>query len=38
LIDSLAAEANHEPNRRRQRRLDAAFDALIAAAQTSKSG
>jgi hypothetical protein len=38
LIDSLAAEANHEPNRRRQRRLDAAFDALNAAAQTSKSG
>jgi hypothetical protein len=25
LIGSLAAEANHEPNRRRQRRLDAAF-------------
>jgi hypothetical protein len=38
LIDSLAAEANHEPNRRRQRRLDTAFDALNAAAQTSKSG
>ena len=38
LIDSLAAEANHEPNRRRKRRLDAAFDALNAAAQTSKSG
>ena len=38
LIDSLAAEANHETSRRRQRRLDAAFDALNAAAQTSKSG
>jgi hypothetical protein len=24
----VAAEANHEPNRRRQQRLDAAFDAL----------
>ena len=31
LIESLATEANHEPNRRRQRRLDAAFDALDAA-------
>jgi hypothetical protein len=38
LIDSLGAEANHEPNRRRQRRLDAAFDALNAAAQISKGG
>ena len=38
LIDSLAAEANHETSRRRHRRLDAAFDALNAAAQTSKSG
>ena len=38
LIDSLAAEANHETSRRRQRRLDAAFDALSAAAQTLKSG
>jgi len=28
LIAAVAAEANHEPNRRRQRRLDAAFDAL----------
>lgn len=35
LIGSVAAEANHEPNRRRQQRLDAAFDALSAAAQTS---
>ena len=33
LIVVVAAEANHEPNRRRQRRLDAAFDALTAAAQ-----
>jgi hypothetical protein len=28
LIESVAAEANHEPNRRRQRRLDAAYEAL----------
>ena len=28
LIGSVAAEANHEPNRRRQQRLDAAFEAL----------
>ena len=28
----MAAEANHEPNRRRQQRLDAAFDALNDAA------
>lgn len=28
LIGSVAAEANHEPDRRRQQRLDAAFDAL----------
>jgi hypothetical protein len=34
LIGSVAAEANHEPNRRRQQRLDAAFDALNTAAQT----
>jgi hypothetical protein len=32
LIGSLAAEANHEHNRKRQRRLDAAFDALSTAA------
>jgi hypothetical protein len=32
LIGSVAAEANHEPNRRRQQRLDAAFDALNDAA------
>lgn len=31
LIGFVAAEANHEPNRRRQRRLDTAFDALSAA-------
>jgi hypothetical protein len=30
----VAAEANHEPNRRRQDRLDAAFNALTEAAQT----
>lgn len=34
LIGAVAAEANHEPNRRRQQRLDAAFDALNTAAQT----
>lgn len=34
LIGFVAAEANHEPNRRRQRRLDAAFDVLNTAAQT----
>jgi hypothetical protein len=34
LIGFVAAEANHEPNRRRQQRLDAAFDALNDAAQT----
>lgn len=32
LIGFVAAEANHEPNRRRQRRLDAAFAALNDAA------
>jgi hypothetical protein len=34
LIGFVAAEANHEPNRRRQQRLDAAFDALNTAART----
>ena len=34
LIGFVAAEANHEPNRRRQQRLDAAFDALDTAAQS----
>jgi hypothetical protein len=34
LIGSVAAEANHEPNRRRQQRLDAAFSALNATTQT----
>lgn len=37
LIGFVAAEANHEPNRRRQRRLDAAFDSLCTAAQTLNS-
>jgi hypothetical protein len=32
LADSVAAEANHDSDRRRQRRLDAAFDVLSAAA------
>ncbi len=31
LVGLVAAEANHEPNRRRQQRLDAAFHALGAA-------
>ena len=34
LIGFVAAEANHEPNRRRQDRIDAAFNALTEAAQT----
>jgi plasmid stabilization system protein ParE len=34
LIGFVAAEANSEANRRRQQRLDAAFDALNAAART----
>ena len=34
LIGAVAAEANHEPNRRRQQRLDAAFEALNTAADT----
>ena len=33
LIGFVAAEANHEPNRRRQQRLDNAFDALNTANQ-----
>jgi hypothetical protein len=37
LIGFVAAEANHEPDRRRRQRLDAAFDALTAAARTSDS-
>ncbi|MFY2860318.1 hypothetical protein ACOJVU_11130 [Mycobacterium sp. THU-M104] len=36
LIDAVAAEANHEPNRRRRQRLDAAYDALNAAARSAK--
>jgi hypothetical protein len=34
LTGFVAAEANNEPSRRRQQRLDAAFDALSAAART----
>ena len=37
LIGFVAAEANHEPNRRRQQRLDAAFETLNTAAQTLNS-
>jgi hypothetical protein len=35
LIGFVAAEANHESNRRRQQRLDTAFDALNNAAQAA---
>jgi hypothetical protein len=38
LIGFVAAEANHEPNRRRQRRLDAAFETLNTASQTLNGG
>lgn len=31
LVGAVAAEANHEPDRRRRQRLDRAFDALNAA-------
>ncbi|MGO8961059.1 MAG: hypothetical protein ACLQFR_27375 [Streptosporangiaceae bacterium] len=34
LIGFVAAEASNEPSRRRQQRLDAAFDALSTAART----
>jgi len=34
LIGFVAAEANNEPSRRRQQRLDAAFDALTTATQS----
>jgi hypothetical protein len=37
LTGFVAAEANHEPSRRRQQRLDTAFDVLKAAAQTPDS-
>jgi hypothetical protein len=37
LIDAVAAEANHEPNPRRQKRLDAAFDLLSEAPQIERS-
>ena len=35
LVGFVAAEANHEGNRRRRQRLDAAFDALNIAAKTA---
>ena len=35
LIDCVAAEANHEEDRRRQRKLDAAFEALTDAIDAS---
>ena len=34
LLGFVAAEANHEPSRRRQHQLDAAYDALTTASQT----
>jgi hypothetical protein len=36
LIGSVAAEANHEPNRRRRQRLDAAFEVLSDAAANGR--
>jgi hypothetical protein len=36
LIGSVAAEANHEPNRRRQQRLDDAFEVLSKAAENPR--
>lgn len=38
LIDAVAAEANHETNRRRRQRLDAAYDALNNAARSGGGG
>lgn len=38
LGEAVAAEANHEPNRRRQRQLDAAFDAVEDAARRMPRG
>lgn len=38
LIDALAAESNHEPNRSRQRQLDTAYDALAAATDKPRWG
>ncbi len=37
LAEHLAAEANHEPNRRRQKRLDAAFMLLTAAQEDGRA-
>lgn len=37
LTGFIAAEANHEPNRSRRRRLDAAYDTLTVAARTGDS-
>src|SRR5680860_246749 len=38
LADSIAAEGNHEPNGRRQRRLDAVYDALDDAMHAVRDG
>jgi hypothetical protein len=36
VIGAFAAESNHEPNRRRQRQLDTAYDALTAATDQTR--
>ncbi|WP_260755044.1 hypothetical protein [Mycobacterium sp. SMC-8] len=36
LIDAVAAESNHEPNRRRKRQLDTAYDTLTAATNSPR--
>ena len=38
LAGAVAAESNHEPNRRRQRRLDAVYDALDDATHAVRDG
>lgn len=38
LIGAVAAEANHEPDRRRQQRLDRAYGALDAALNATTGG
>lgn len=38
LAGSVATEGNHEPNRRRQRRLDAVYDALTDAMHAGEDG
>ncbi len=38
LVGAVAAEANHEPDRRRQQRLDRAYDALATALNATTGG